>query len=282
MSTSQTFEERFATNPADFATYSTERIRKDFLIDNLFRENHIHLVYSHYDRYIVGGAFPQSAELKLESFDLLKADYFLARRELGIINVGGAGVVTVDGKAFELDKKEALYVGQGAKDIVFKSNDSSSPAYFYLNSSPAHHAYPTKKITKAEAEVVKMGSLETSNERLINKLIVNSVVDICQTQMGLTELQHGSVWNTMPPHTHTRRMEAYFYFDLPEDQSVAHFMGEPHESRVVWMKNRQAILSPPWSMHCGSGTSSYSFIWGMAGENLDYGDMDKVSPIDLK
>ncbi len=279
---SQTFEERFATNPTDFKSYDTARIRQDFLIDNLFQKDHIHLVYSHYDRYIVGGALPIGSALKLETFDLLKADTFLARREMGVVNVGGAGEVTVDGKSFKLSRKEALYIGMGSKDVSFKSLDKNDPAYFYLNSAPAHHAFPVKHITSDKAETVDLGSLKTSNERTINKLIVNSVVDICQMQMGLTALNTGSVWNTMPPHTHTRRMEAYFYFDLPEDQSVAHFMGTPEESRVLWVKNRQAILSPPWSMHMGAGTTNYSFIWGMAGENLDYGDMDVVQPTGLK
>lgn len=278
---SQTFEERFATNPDDFRSYDTSRIRKDFLIDNLFQDDHIHLVYSHYDRYIVGGTVPVKSSVQLETFDLLKSDTFLGRRELGVINVGGPGEVTVDGKSYPLAKKEAIYIGQGAKDVSFSSNDSANPAYFYLNSAPAHHAYPVKHIQSKDAELVNLGSLETSNERTINKLIVNSVVDICQMQMGITELNTGSVWNTMPPHTHTRRMEAYFYFDLPEDQSVAHFMGTPEESRVLWVKNRQAILSPPWSMHMGAGTSNYSFVWGMAGENLDYGDMDVVQPTEL-
>ncbi len=279
---SQTFEERFATNPTDFKSYDTARIRQDFLIDNLFQKDHIHLVYSHYDRYIVGGALPISATLKLETFDLLKADTFLERREMGVVNVGGPGEVTVDGNTYKLARKEALYIGQGSKDVSFKSLEKADPAYFYLNSAPAHHAFPVKHITADKAETVDLGSLETSNERTINKLIVNSVVDICQMQMGLTALNTGSVWNTMPPHTHTRRMEAYFYFDLPEDQSVAHFMGTPEESRVLWVKNKQAILSPPWSMHMGAGTTNYSFIWGMAGENLDYGDMDVVQPTGLK
>ncbi len=279
---SQTFEERFATNPTDFKSYDTARIRQDFLIDNLFQKDHIHLVYSHYDRYIVGGALPIGSTLKLETFDLLKADTFLERREMGVVNVGGDGEVTVDGKAFKISRKEALYIGQGSKDVTFKSLDKNNPAYFYLNSAPAHHAYPVKHITADKAETVNLGDLETSNERTINKLIVNSVVDICQMQMGLTALNTGSVWNTMPPHTHTRRMEAYFYFDVPEGQSVAHFMGTPEESRVLWVQNKQAILSPPWSMHMGAGTSNYSFIWGMAGENLDYGDMDVVQPTGLK
>ncbi len=279
---SQTFEERFATNPEDFKQYDTARIRKDFLIDNLFQDDHIHLVYSHYDRYIVGGVKPISATVKLETFDLLKADTFLERRELGVVNVGGPGEVIVDGNTYQLNRKEALYVGMGSKDVSFRSLEKADPSYFYLNSAPAHHAYPVKHIGADKAEVVNLGSLETSNERTINKLIVNSVVEICQMQMGLTELNTGSVWNTMPPHTHTRRMEAYFYFDLPEGQSVAHLMGTAEESRVLWVQNKQAILSPPWSMHTGAGTSNYSFIWGMAGENLDYGDMDGIKPTELK
>ncbi len=272
------YEVRYATNPEDFKSYDTERIRRDFLIKGLLQADQVRMVYSHYDRFIAGGAVPGSKRLKLETIDPLKADYFLERRELGIINIGGAGTVTVDGEAMAVGFKEALYVGRGTKEVTFSSENSDNPAHFYFNSAPAHHAYPTQLITRADAEVVELGALETSNERTIRKLIVNSIVKTCQLQMGMTELNTGSVWNTMPAHVHDRRMEVYLYFELPEDQAVCHFMGQPEASRPVWLQNQDAVISPPWSMHCGAGTSNYTFIWGMAGENLDYGDMDKFSP----
>ena len=198
-----------------------------------------------------------------------------------IINVGGEGEVSVDGEKFILNKKEALYVGMGIKEVTFKST-SDEPALFYLNSAPAHRNFPNKKITKENAEIVHLGDDVTANKRILNKLIVNSIVETCQLQMGLTELLPGNIWNTMPSHTHERRMEAYFYFDVAEGQSVAHFMGDPKETRHIFMQNNQAVLSPEWSIHSGAGTSNYSFIWGMAGENLDYGDMDIVAANELK
>lgn len=276
------YQERFATNPQDFKNYDTERIRKDFLLDNLFEIDSINLVYSHYDRYIVGGAVPVEKKLELETIDPLKAEYFLERREMGVINIGGKGTIEVDGKSHQLDYKEALYIGRGSKKVVYSSVDKNKPASFYINSAPAHKEYPVKKVTLNDAEVVELGSLETANTRKINKMIVNSVVETCQLQMGMTELQTGSVWNTMPPHTHTRRMEAYLYFEVPDDQVVCHFMGQPDETRHLWLKNKQAILSPPWSIHSGAGTSNYIFIWGMAGENLDYTDMDVAAPTELR
>lgn len=272
------FEVRYTTNPTDFKTYDTERIRQDFLIENLFEDNKINHVYSHYDRYITGGAVPKNGSLKLETIEPLKADYFLERRELGVINIGQAGKVTVDGEIFEVGHKEALYVGRGSKDVVFEGEG----AKFYLNSAPAHKAYPTKLITREDAEVVELGDAKTSNARTIRKLIVNSVVETCQLQMGMTELKSGSVWNTMPAHIHDRRMEIYLYFEVPESQAVCHFMGEQQQTRGIWTTNEQAIISPPWSMHCGSGTSSYTFIWGMCGENLDYGDMDGFAPAEMR
>jgi len=223
---------------------------------------------------MAGGAMPVTGPLALETIDPLKSNFFLERRELGIINVGGAGVVEVDNTRFELGFKEALYIGKGVEKVVFHSVDKQQPAKFYLNSTPAHHTYPTRKVSKQDAEVVTLGALETSNHRTINKLLVNSVLETCQLQMGMTELKPGSVWNTMPAHTHDRRMEVYFYFEVPEGQSVCHFMGQPQETRHIWMQNEQAVISPPWSVHSGAGTSNYTFIWGMAGENLDYGDMD--------
>jgi 4-deoxy-L-threo-5-hexosulose-uronate ketol-isomerase len=275
-------ELRYASHPLDVIGYDTENLRKEFLIENLFAEDEITLVYSMYDRYIVGGAMPVKKALKLETFDDLKAGNFLDRREMGIINVGGDAEIRSSAGSFKLGFKEALYLGKDTKDVVFVSLNGNSPAKLYINSAPAHKAFPSKKVTKNDAEVIKLGSPETSNFRILNKLLVNSIVETCQLQMGMTELQPGSVWNTMPPHTHSRRMEAYFYFEVPEKQAVCHFMGDPDETRHIWMKNEQAVLSPSWSIHSAAGTSNYTFIWGMAGENLDYGDMDVRQPDTLR
>ena len=231
---------------------------------------------------VVGGAMPVNEALKLEAIDPLKAEFFTTRREIGIYNVGGAGKVKVGDETFELDYKEALYIGRGERDVIFSSNDASQPAKFYFNSTNAHTAYPCRKITKQDAVVAHMGSLEMSNERNINKMIVNQVLPTCQLQMGMTELAPGSVWNTMPAHVHSRRMEAYFYFELPEDQAICHFMGEPQETRHLWMRGEQAVLSPEWSIHSAAATHNYTFIWGMGGENLDYGDQDFYKITDLK
>ncbi|KFF23397.1 5-dehydro-4-deoxy-D-glucuronate isomerase [Chryseobacterium vrystaatense] len=274
-------EFRYAHHPEDVKKYSTEDLRREFLIDDLFNEDKIKLVYSMYDRLIVGGVMPVSDTLKLEPIEDLKAGHFLDRRELGIINVGGSGTVTVDGEVYELGNKEALYIGKGAKEVLFERSGDEQP-YFYINSAPAHHTYPTKKITRNEAEIVELGEEKYANKRTINKLLVNSVLETCQLQMGMTELHPGSVWNTMPAHIHTRRMEAYFYFDLEEGQTVNHLMGQPQETRHVFMKNHEAVLSPEWSIHSGAGTSNYTFIWGMAGENMDYGDMDGIKTNELK
>ncbi len=276
------FGEKYAVHYDDFVMYDTKKIRDQFLVRNIMEPGDINLTYSHYDRLIVGGAVPVKQPLILESVDALKSDFFLSRRELGIINVGGEGVVTADKETYKLGYKEALYLGKGTKNIEFASVNPEDPANFYLNSAPAHKEYPNKLITLDKAEVVNLGSLRSSNERKINKLIVSSNVEICQLQMGMTELKEGSIWNTMPVHTHSRRMEAYFYFEVPERQAVCHFMGQPHETRHIWLTNRQAVLSPPWSIHAAAGTSSYSFIWGMAGENLDYGDMDTRQPDELR
>ena len=276
------YETRYTCNPTDFKTYDTQRIRKDFLIENVMESGKINLVYSHYDRYIAGGAVPSYGALPLESIEPLKADYFLERRELGIINVGGEGSISVDGTLYELGYKEALYIGRGNKEVVFYSKTPTNPARFYLNSAPAHRANPTKKVSQKDAEIVELGSMATSNERTIRKLIVASIVDVCELQMGMTELKPGSVWNTLPAHTHDRRMEVYFYFDLPDGQAVSHFMGTPQETRHIWVHNEQAVISPEWSIHCGAGTAPYTFIWGMAGENLDYGDMDGAAIQELK
>ncbi len=276
------FNERYAVHPEDFKKYDTERIRKEFLVEEVFVNDEICLTYSLYDRYVVGGAYPVSKKLELETFDSLKADDFLARREMGIINVGGAGKVAADGETYKLAYKEALYLGKETRGVSFESVDPGTPAKFYINSAPAHRKFPNKLVTLADAEVVELGALESSNARKINKLLVNSIVETCQLQMGMTELQAGSVWNTMPVHTHNRRMEAYFYFEVPENQAICHFMGQPQETRHIWMQNEQAVLSPSWSLHSAAGTSNYIFVWGMAGENLDYGDMDVVQPTELR
>ena len=273
---------RYASSPNEVKNMDTASLREHFLIENLFEDNQVNFTLSHFDRYIVGGVKPVGQKVALPNPENLKAAYFLERREIGIINVGGKGIITADGVSFELDYKEALYLGKGTSDVLFESSDKNNPAKFYLNSAPAHHAYPSKKITRAQAEIVELGSMETANHRIINKLIVNSVVETCQVQMGMTELKAGSVWNTMPAHVHDRRMEVYFYFEIPENQSVCHFMGEPQETRHLWMQNEQAVISPNWSIHSGAGTSNYTFIWGMAGENLDYGDMDVCKINDLK
>lgn len=275
-------EVRYAHHPGDVRSYDTMHLRKEFLIEKVFEPGEICLVYTMYDRYIAGGAMPAASPLKLETFDALKAGYFLERREMGIINVGGNAIVSADGNQYQLGFKEALYLGRGMRDVSFFSISGTKPAKLYINSSPAHHAFPAKKVTVNEAEVTIMGSPETSSHRTITKLLINSVVETCGLQMGLTTLHRGSVWNTMPPHTHGRRMEVYFYFEVPGGQAVCHFMGESVETRHIWMKNEQAVISPSWSIHSAAGTSDYSFIWGMTGENLDYSDMDMCQPDELK
>jgi len=276
------FESRYAVSPQEAKRMTTDELRQNFLIEKVFEADKVNLCLSHYDRYIAGGAMPVLEKIELPNPDNLKAGYFLERREMGIINVGGKGTIEADEEIYELDFKEALYISKETKKVIFSSADKNDPAKFYINSAPAHHKYPTKKVTRNEAEIVTVGSLENSNHRTINKLLVASVIQTCQLQMGMTELKPGSVWNTMPAHTHDRRMEVYFYFEVAKGQSVCHFMGEPQESRHIWMQNEQAVISPNWSIHAGAGTSNYTFIWGMAGENLDYGDMDMCEINDLK
>ena len=284
------YQMQVACNPQDVKTYDTERLRASFLMEKVMAPDEINLTYSMYDRFIYGGAMPVQKVLELDTIDPLKADYFLERRELGVINIGGPGVVTVDGQEYELGFKEALYVGRGKRKVTFRSKDSAQPAKFYLNSATAHREYKTQLVTisgrkgSLKANSFPAGKLEESNDRVINQLIVANVLEEgpCQLQMGLTELKPGSVWNTMPAHTHSRRIEAYFYFQVPQDNMVCHLMGEPQQERLVWMKNEQAIMSPEWSIHAAAGTSNYSFIWGMAGENLDYNDMDKIKYTDMR
>ncbi|MBQ9891772.1 MAG: 5-dehydro-4-deoxy-D-glucuronate isomerase [Bacteroidales bacterium] len=273
-----------ACNPFDVKHYDTARLRESFLMEKVFSADDVLLTYSMYDRFIFGGVMPVKTVVPLETIDPIKAPFFLCRRELGVINVGGDGIVTVDGKEYLLKFRDALYVGRGKQAVTFGSMDPGMPAKFYINSACAHKEYKTQLITidgregSLKANSFPAGKLEESNDRVINQLIVNNVLEEgpCQLQMGLTELKPGSVWNTMPAHTHSRRVEAYFYFNVPEGNRVCHLMGEPQEERLVWMAPEQAIMSPEWSIHAAAGTSNYMFIWGMAGENLDYGDMDKI------
>ncbi|MBR6004344.1 MAG: 5-dehydro-4-deoxy-D-glucuronate isomerase [Lachnospiraceae bacterium] len=285
-------EVRTASNPKDVKTYDTKRLREEFLIDDLFKKDEIKLVYSHIDRIITGSAVPVKP-LKLEAGDELRAKYFLERREMGVINIGAPGTITIDGKKFNVGHKEAMYIGMGSKDIVFESDDKNNPAKFYINSAPAHMTYPTKLIKlegtpSKDVVIVKpenkkeLGSLAEANHRTINKFILPGQVETCQLEMGMTHLEEGSVWNSMPCHTHDRRMEVYLYFDMDDDQMLMHFMGEPQETRHIVMHNEQAVISPSWSIHCGCSTKNYTFIWGMVGENQDFDDMDDVRPIDLR
>lgn len=284
-------ELRTAASPRDVKHYTTERLREEFLIQDLFVPGKIKLVYSHIDRIITGAAVPVEP-LKLTAGDELRAEYFLQRRELGVINIGGAGVITVDGRKYEVGFKEGMYIGMGSKDIVFDSVNADVPAKFYLNSAPAHRTCPTVLIkpegTPAEGVVivkdenkVELGSLEDANHRVICKYILPGQVESCQLEMGMTKLEPGSVWNTMPCHTHDRRMEVYLYFEMPENAFVMHYMGEPQETRHIVIRNEEAVISPSWSIHSGCGTRAYTFIWGMVGENQDFDDMGNVDMKDL-
>ncbi|MGB4844835.1 MAG: 5-dehydro-4-deoxy-D-glucuronate isomerase [Ferruginibacter sp.] len=273
---------RFQKSSKEMSEMNTQQQRENFLIQNLMVKETIQLIYTHYDRMIVGGVVPASSAIVLPNEDELKAKYFLERRELGIINVGGKGTVTADGVNYEIDKLECVYLGKGTQEVSFSSSAADAPAMFYLLSVPAHQTYPNRKMTKEEAQPVHMGDSVTSNKRIIYKYIHNDGMMSCQLMMGLTTLAEGSVWNSVPPHTHTRRMEAYFYFDLHEAQRVMHFMGEPQETRHLVIANNEAVVSPPWSMHFGVGTANYGFIWGMAGENKEFTDMDQVAVANLK
>ena len=275
-------ELRTASSPRDVKTYDTARLREEFLIQDLFRPDEVKIVYSHIDRIITGAAMPVNKALTLAAGEELRAEYFLQRREMGIINIGGEGKVTVDGTVYTLRHRDGIYVGRGCKDVVMESVDSAKPAKFYFNSTPAHKAYPTVYIRPEDCVNVELGSLEQSNHRNICKYILPGQVESCQLVMGMTTLRPGSVWNTMPCHTHDRRMEVYLYFDLPEDAFVMHYMGEPTETRHIVVRNEEAVISPSWSIHSGSGTQAYTFIWGMAGENQDFDDMDGCAMTDLK
>ncbi|MEC6907506.1 5-dehydro-4-deoxy-D-glucuronate isomerase [Photobacterium piscicola] len=260
----------------------TAGIREQFLIENMFQAGEINLTYSHIDRIIVGAAVPTTAAIVFEGGKEIGVDYFLQRRELGVINIGAPGLVIVDGETFEIGSREAIYVGMGAQDIRFESVVADKPARFYLNCAPAHHSYPTRKITRGDASPEQIGSQENCNVRTIYKYLHPSVLPTCQLLMGMTELAPGSLWNTMPCHTHERRMEVYLYFDMNQDNIVFHYMGEPQETRHIVVRNEQAVISPSWSIHSGVGTASYTFIWGMVGENQTFHDMDHVAMSDLK
>lgn len=274
---------RQSCNAAYTKTLDTEGLRREFLVEQVFVADQITMTYSHVDRIVFGGIMPVSGDIAMP--DLGKTygtAYFLERRELGLINIGGDGVVVVDGTEYDVKAEEALYIGKGNKDLAFKSKDSANPAKFYYNSTPAHAAYPIKKVTIEQASPQTMGETKTSNRRTIYKYIVPGVVDSCQLIMGLTKLDEGSLWNTMPCHTHERRMEVYFYFNMNADGIVFHMHGEPTETRHIVMRNEQAVISPSWSIHSGVGTQAYTFIWGMAGENQTFPDMDHVAMADIK
>lgn len=275
-------EIRFQNSPKETSRMNTQELRENFHIPALMQDDNIKLVYSHYDRVIVGGAKPLSKAVELPNHPELRADYFLERRELGIINVGGNGTVEADGVKHSLRKLDCLYLGKGVRKVTFTSDDKNAPAVYYLLSSPAHATYPTRVLTREEASPTDMGDQTTANRRTIYKYIHADGIKSCQLVMGLTVLSSGSVWNTMPAHVHTRRMEAYFYFDVPDQHRVFHFMGEPTETRHLLIANHEAIVSPPWSIHSGCGTAAYSFIWGMAGENYTYTDMDAVAIADIR
>jgi 4-deoxy-L-threo-5-hexosulose-uronate ketol-isomerase len=275
-------EIRFQNSPKETKGMTTEELRANFLCENLMQADGITYIYSHYDRMITGGVKPVKKSVSLENHPELRSEFFLERREIGIINVGGAGSVVADGTEYLLDKLECLYTGKGVKEISFRSLNESAPAIFFLLSAPAHHAYPTTKYTKEQAAPVNLGAPNTSNERTIYKYIHADGIKSCQLVMGLTVLKEGSVWNSVPPHTHTRRMEVYFYFDVPDQQRVFHMMGEPQQTRHLIMQNHEAVISPPWGVHFGCGTSNYAFIWGMAGENQQFTDMDPAPIHELK
>lgn len=275
-------QQRYETSPNETKGMDTAQLRANFLLENLFAEGEINFVYSHYDRMVVGGICPGSSTLDLPSYDTLRSNFFLERREMGIINIGGKGIVTADGQRYELDKLGCVYLGRGTKEVSFASSDAGQGARFYAFSAPAHQAYSNQAYTKEQATPVTLGEAANANRRTIYKYIHGEGIPSCQVVMGLTVLHEGSVWNTMPAHTHDRRSEIYLYFDIAEGQGVMHFMGQAQETRHLWMRSEQAVISPPWSIHAGSGTGNYSFIWAMAGENQDFTDMDFIPLADLR
>ncbi|MCL2204641.1 MAG: 5-dehydro-4-deoxy-D-glucuronate isomerase [Defluviitaleaceae bacterium] len=273
---------RYANHPDDVKGYTTCALRKHFLIEKVFTKDEVNLTYSHIDRIIVGGIMPVTKALTLAAGKEMGVDFFFERREGGIINVGGTGKITVDGTAYTLNHQDGFYIGKGVRDISFECLDAAQPPKFYFNSSPAHHAFPTRHVTLADAKKVHLGEKNTCNQRTINQYVHPDVLESCQLVMGMTILAEGSIWNTMPSHTHERRMEAYFYFDMAEETRVFHMMGQPCETRHIVMANEQAVLSPSWSIHSGVGTGRYTFIWGMCGENITFTDMDHIAMCDLR
>lgn len=277
-------EVRQAIHSEHAKTLGTQQLRDEFLVENIFVADQLTMTYSHIDRIIFGGVQPVDQEVVLDPAlgEQIGVDYFLQRRELGLINVGGDGVIVVDGESYTINHQEALYIGQGAKEVTFSSTDAANPAKFYYNCAPAHTHYPNKKVTLEEAAPVTLGDAATSNKRTIYKYIVPDVLPTCQLLMGLTKLEENSLWNTMPCHTHDRRMEVYFYFNMDKDAAVFHFMGEPQETRHMLVHNEQAVISPSWSIHSGVGTQAYTFIWGMVGENQTFTDMDHIAVEDIR
>lgn len=273
---------RYESSPKETASMNTAALRENFLVETLFSENKINLTYSHYDRLVLGGIMPFDEAIHLGNYDELKSEYFLERREIGIINIAGDGKITADGEHFAINKLDCVYLGKGTKDVIFESVNPQNPAKFFVLSAPAHQNYPNRLMNKENASPAEMGAVETANKRIIYKYIHLDGIRSCQLVMGLTVLQTGSVWNTMPSHTHDRRSEVYCYFDVQENQGVLHLMGQAQETRHLWVSNHQAIISPPWSIHSGCGTTNYSFIWGMGGENQSFTDMDFIAINELK
>ena len=277
---------RYSVNQRDFKRYTTEEVRGEFLIENLYKKDEVVAVYSHVDRMVTLGCMPVNEAVSIsKGIDVwanFGTDYFLERREIGIFNIGGAGKIKADGEVFEMGYKDFLYITKGTKEVTFESNSPDAPAKFYMVSAPAHTSYKTTFIPIEKAAKKPLGSMETSNKRVINQFIHPDVLQTCQLSMGMTVLEPGSVWNTMPAHTHERRMEIYMYFEVPENQVVFHMMGEGQETRHIVMQNEQAVISPSWSIHSGAGTSNYTFIWAMGGENQAFDDMDNIATTDLR
>jgi len=270
-------KQRHEASPREVERMNTKELRADFLVESLMVPGKSNFIYSHYDRMVLGAVVPSSKAINLSNYNTLKSKFFLERREMGILNVGGKGTIVADGKTYKMDHLSCLYLGRGTKKIAFKSSSKKKYAKYFIFSAPAHKSYPNAICTQDKATPETIGAEKTANHRTIFKYIHGGGIKSCQVVMGLTMVKEGSVWNTMPPHTHDRRSEVYFYFDLSKDQGVMHFMGQPQETRHLWVKNQQAVISPPWSIHAGSGTSNYSFIWAMAGENQDFTDMDFVT-----
>lgn len=275
-------ETRYSTHPEQAKAFTTEELRKNYLVEDLFVVGETKLVYTLEDRAIVGGITPGEKPISLEGHDKIKADYFLERREVGIVNVGSSGKVVVDGEEYMMGNKDCLYVGLGKRELIFSSDSAEQPAKFYVFSAPAHKEYPVQKVSFNEVEPIELGASENANERVLRRMIHMDGIQSCQVVMGMTQLKTGSVWNSMPTHTHDRRMEVYLYIDMDENVRMFHMMGQPTQTRHIVMKNDEAVISPPWSIHCGAATGSYTFVWAMAGENKTYSDMDQVAMDEIR